>query len=119
MATSKTATYAWTDIVTAGDDEGSRKVIKAGESVSESDFSEEDWAQLVEARSVRTRPFPDMPANFGGSPREFMVQQTMQQLQDAEDMLGDEDLIVEANQAVDTGMTGEEPPDSPAAKDNK
>lgn len=105
MATSKETYYAWTDIVTV--DDGQRKVLKAGEKVSKSDFSEEDWDQLVEARSVRTRQYPDMPSNFGGSPREWMVKQVNQQLEAAEDMLSDEDIASE-NQAADTGMTGED-----------
>ena len=106
MATGKAKSggyYAWTDIVKAGSEEGSREVIKAGESVSESDFSEDDWAQLVEARSVRTQNYPNMPADFGGSPREFIVKQVTEQLEAAEDMLSDD--VIE-NQAADTGMTG-------------
>lgn len=105
MATAKSTYYAWTDIVTAGSEEGSREVIKAGTKVSEGDFSENDWAQLVDARAVRTREYPKMPADFSGSPREFMVQEVNQQLEAAEDML---DLEEDERQAVATGMTGEE-----------
>jgi hypothetical protein len=110
MATSKETYYAWTDIVTAGKDESSREVIKAGTKVSKSDFSEDDWDQLVEARSVRTSQYPDMPAGYAGSPRDFRVEQINAQLEDAEDLL-DDDLVNES-QAQDTGMTGEPPADS-------
>lgn len=106
MATSKETYYSWTDIVVPNDD-GKRDIVKPGTKVSKSDFSEEDWDQLVESRAVRTRQFPDIPADFGGSPREWMVKQMNEQLEAAEDMLADEDLSDE-NQAVDTGMTGED-----------
>lgn len=107
MATSKETYYAWTTIVTAGSEEGSRETISPGTKVSKSDFSEDDWDQLVEARAVRTREYPNIPADFGGSPREWMVKQVNEQLEAAEDMLSDEDIASE-NQAADTGMTGED-----------
>lgn len=101
MATAKSTYYAWTDINNSGE------VIKAGSKVSEGDFSEDDWAQLVEARSVRTREYPDIPAGFSGSPREFMVQELNRQVEETEGMISDDDLL-EANQAADTGMSGED-----------
>ena len=100
MATAKDTYYAWTDIV-HGDSDGNKNVMKAGSKVSESDFSEDDWAQLVEARSVRKQQFPDMPADYTGSPREFVVQQVQEQLAAAEDMLSDDDMMLVADQSAE------------------
>lgn len=101
MATSKTTYYAWTEI------QNGDTVVKAGDSVSEGDFSEDDWAQLVEGRSVRTVKYPDIPADFSGSPREFMIKELNRQIEETEGMLTDDDILL-ADQAADTGMTGED-----------
>lgn len=92
-----TAMYAWTDINNSG------TVINAGDKVSKGDFSDEDWEQLVEARSVRTTKYPDLPAGFAGSPREFMVQQINKQLAEAEEMLTDDDVLA-AERSVDADV---------------
>lgn len=79
--------YAWTDIRN-GD-----QVIKAGDSVSESDFDSDDWDQLVDSRSVRNQRFPDLPADWSGSPREFMIKNLNEQLEATEEMLSDDDVV--------------------------
>lgn len=100
MATRKKSMYAWTDIK-HGD-----KTIKAGDSVSQSDFSDEDWEQLLESRAIRTNAYPEMPADFGGSPREWMVKQVNSQLEAAEDMLSDDDVLA-AERSADAEVEDE------------
>lgn len=97
-----TTMYAWTDIRNGSDR------IKAGDKVTKGSFDEDDWDQLVEARSIRPKKYPDIPKGFTGSPREFMVKQLNEQLAATEEMLSDDDIVAnerEIDAEVETDMT--------------
>lgn len=97
MATAKK--YAWTDIKTADG------VVKAGESVTASSLGVDDdeFEQLCDAKAVREAKYPDMPADFAGSPLEFVQKQINEQLKVAEDALSDDDALLQATQEAEEG----------------
>jgi hypothetical protein len=55
--------YAWAPIHLAEDHEGgkrvNRRVIKPGEEVSKSDFTDEDWEQFNKERIIRKEKYPE------------------------------------------------------------
>lgn len=60
--------YVWSPLQTADG------VVPLGTEVTEKDYPN-DWQQLIDGGSVRTRKFPKMPATYQGSPRSFMLDQ--------------------------------------------
>lgn len=98
MATSKK--YAWTDIKT-----GDGKVVKAGEAVTASSLGVDDaeWDQLCDAKVVRDAKYPDMPADWTGSPLEYVQRDLRMQLAAAEDALSEDDAMLQATQEAEEG----------------
>jgi hypothetical protein len=90
MATAKM--YAWTNIKTADG------VVKAGEAVTASSLGvdEDEWNQLCDSKVVREAKFPDMPADYTGSPLQFIQEDLQKQLAAAEDALSEDDAMVSA-----------------------
>jgi hypothetical protein len=89
--------YAWTDIKHA---EGT---LKAGDTATAKKLGieDEEFDQLVEARAIRSRKYPDMPADFTGSPVDFVIAEHRKQLEDVEDvMLGELEAVQEAEDAT-------------------
>jgi hypothetical protein len=98
------AYYAWTDIHYSSNKK--RLTVKAGAEVSAQKLGidEEEWDQLVEARVVRTIKYPNMPASFTGSPKDFVLKQRSEQLQQLEDL----DLYADDNEVVEVVQEKEE-----------
>jgi hypothetical protein len=73
--------FAWTSIKTADG------VIEVGSEVSAGSLgvSEDEWQQLVESRAVRSSPFPELPPNWTGSPKEYRDHLLRKQIEDLED----------------------------------
>jgi hypothetical protein len=98
------AYYAWTDIHYSSNKK--RLKVEAGEEVSAEklNIDEEEWDQLVEARVVRTIKYPNMPASFTGSPKDFVLKQRTEQLQQLEDLdlYADDSEVVEVVQEPET-----------------
>ena len=99
MATGKGKMYAWTDIK-HGDG-----VIKQGDSVSQSDLGidDDEWKQLCDSKAVREAKFPDMPADYTGSPLEFLQEELRKQLAVADDAMSDDDAMVAAVNEAEEG----------------
>jgi len=69
--------YAWTNFPVERDEWGkTTKVIKPGDSVSQSDLgvSDEEWADLVEVNAVSEEEYPDIPDHQ--SPAEYLRDKT-------------------------------------------
>ena len=93
--------YAWSPIQhteVEGDTSGAvtptSDVVQPGSVVSADSLgvSDADWAALVEAGSVRSYPFPDMPAEFTGSPIDFLRQQ-MRRVEEEPEALAETELV--------------------------
>jgi len=78
--------YAWTDIIYSKNDE--REVLPAGSEVSQNllGVSDVEWNQLVESRAIRSTKYPDVPAGFTGSPKDFVLSERRKQLEELEDV---------------------------------
>jgi len=106
--------YAWT-VIKAGE-----KTFQPGDSVNESDFDQDDWDQLVASRSVREVKFPNMPADYSGSPKDFRDSQLRKQMDDLDDNEAWNNL--EGDDGVPTGSPEVDSPDGssviPTADEN-
>jgi hypothetical protein len=93
--------YAWTEIRGA-DSDGNATSIKAGTEVTPASLnvSEEEFAELVAARSVRTTSYPDMPETFQGSPKDFILEKKRKELEELEDSF-DTDPVYEPESETD------------------
>jgi len=98
--------YAWTDIKHADG------VVKAGESVTAKKLGVDDdeWDQLCDSKAVRAAKYPDMPADFMGSPLEYVQKQINEQLKVAEDALSDDDAMLQSVQEAEASTS--EPEDN-------
>lgn len=102
--------YAWTDIQHGKD--GERQVLRRGETVTASKLGIEDdeFEQLKESRAIRQTKYPDMPSDYTGSPREFILEERTRQLADIEDNFDLADLQLAATREAD-GEVDEMPED--------
>ena len=107
-----TTWYSWTTIKCAKDD-GSEFEVKPGEEVTADKLNvdDEEFDQMIDARVVRQSKYPDMPKNFPGSAKDYILQQNKKQLQDIEDNFGNEQFEVEDSSVSNpTGADDVTPP---------
>lgn len=76
--------YAWTDI-RHGDSDGKIKTIKVGSKITEKDVGAEDYAAMIDAKSIRPIPFPDdIPNTWQDSPMAWLKEKIRRQSADDE-----------------------------------
>jgi hypothetical protein len=90
--------FAWTTIKSANDD-GSEIKLEPGDEASAGklNIDDEEFSQLIDARSVRKTNFPDMPEGYTGSAKDWILEARKNELKDIEDNFGDEDVSYEAS----------------------
>lgn len=102
------AYYAWSPIKFRN---RSKEVDNAsvGEEVSAGslNISDEEFSQLIESRSVRNRPYPNIPPTFTGSPRDWELIQASKALEDVEDNFDVEELIEASEEEATEEVTEE------------
>lgn len=99
------AWYAWTTIKN-GDE-----VILPGTEVSAESLglNKEQWAQQVESRVVRQKPYPDIPEGYTGSAKDFVLKKRREELDDLDDEFEPAELETDEETS---GNEDEENPDT-------
>lgn len=80
--------YAWTTLKTSDKD------ISPGSEVTPTKLKidKEEFAQLVESRAIRSKPYPKMPKNYQGSPKDFRLEQLRKAQEDIMEEFDELDL---------------------------